>query len=112
MDRILTSENIETTRDEALNLCDNMILHLKSGISDDNINIIVGITNQISHILDKLVDHIDMVKSTEKTALEKDTITEKEELKKDINDDGGLKSKGRFIVIGDAPPYKYYNHPL
>ena len=53
-----------------------------------------------------------MVRSTEKKAQKKDTITEKEELQKDINDDGVLKSKGRFIVIGDAPPYKYYNHPL
>ena len=50
MDGTLTLEKIDTTRDEALTLCDNMILHLKSGISDDNINILVGITNQISHI--------------------------------------------------------------
>lgn len=112
MDGTLTLEKIDTTRDEALTLCDNMILHLKSGISDDNINILVGITNQISHILDKLIGHIDMVRSTEKKALKKDTITEKEELQKDINDDGVLKSKGRFTVIGSAPPYTYYNHPL
>ena len=57
MDGTLTLEKIDTTRDEALTLCDNMILHLKSGISDDNINILVGITNQISHILDKLIGY-------------------------------------------------------
>ena len=105
MDRTLTLENIENTRDVVLNLCDTMILHLKSGISNDNINILIGIITKMSKILDSIMEHICIDSLTEKTELKKDTPTEKTELKKDTND-GVLKSKGRFTVIGDVPPYK------
>ena len=111
MDGTLTLENIETTREIALNLCDTMILHLKSGISKDNINILIGIVNKMSKILDSIMEQICIDSLTEKTEQKKDTPTEKTELKKDTNDTY-LESKGRFTVIGTAPPYTYYNHQL
>ena len=97
MDRKLTLENIENTRNVVLNLCDTMILHLKSGISNDNINILLGIITKMSNILDSIMEHID---TTEKTELKKDTNRTYSE------------SRGRFVISGSAPPYAYYNNPL
>ena len=100
MDSKLTLENIEGTRKDALNLCDNMILHLKSGISNDNIHILIGITTKMGNILDGIMEQIE-------------SYTEKTELKKDTTDvDNVSKSKGSFGVVGSAPTYSYYNNPL
>ena len=105
MNSKLTLENIEGTREVALNLCDNMILHLKSGISNDNIHILIGITTKMGNILDSIMEKIGSL--TEKTELKKDTVDV------DTTDvDTVLKSKGRFEVVGSAPPYSYYNNPL
>jgi len=91
-------ENIDTNRERVLALCDDMISHLKTGLSNNNIHIVMGITKKIGNILDELLEKID--KSTEKNTLKKNNV------------DHALKSKGRFEVTGSAPPYSYYNHQL
>jgi len=77
-------------------LCSNMILHLNSGLSKANINIILDITNKIKIILDTITDKIEDLDLTETKELKKHTMN--------------LRSAKKGIeVIGNAPPYPYYN---
>ena len=97
---ITNSNDIEDMRQRGTILCDNMILHLNSGLSQSNIHIIKDIADKIETILDSVSQNIKKIDLTEKKELKKHTMN--------------LRSskKGILEILGDAPKYSYYNHPL
>ena len=93
---ITNSNDIESMRQSVTILCDNMILHLNSGLTKSNIHIIKDIADKIGIILDSVSQNIEL---TEKKQLKKHTMNLRS-------------SKKKLEVIGHAPQYPYYNHPL